>query len=204
MRPRISASFFALVAILLLTACQAPRHQGPSYYEPWYLSFELSNEPQLPEVSPELQKYQIKLPVSYKQEQNGIEMELNFFQEYYRIGELIQLRITVTNHSDQPIQYEQGHYGETISGTGSFICSNGQMLHFYEDCSAAPLNGGSWVTDDVKMISCASGKSNVLEYSYFADADFFCSDDAKDQQFHFSGSVNNVEFHIPVEIVYLP
>ena len=81
MKPRITACFFALVMMLSLAACQAPSDQGASYYEPWYLSFDLGRELQLPEVSPELQKYQIKLPVSHKQEQDEIEIKLEFFQE---------------------------------------------------------------------------------------------------------------------------
>ena len=143
------------------------------------------------------------MPATYELEQDGIEIKLVFFQEYYRLGELIQLRMTVTNRSDDTIQYEQGCYGELVSGTGIFTRSDNQKLCFDEDYSAQPING-AWVDDSIKTVSCAPGESNVLEYAYVADPDFFCSSGSEPLTFTFYGSVLDVEFSIPIEVVKTP
>ena len=203
MKLKTTCLLLSLLFVFLGVSCQKTDNGGSLYYEPWYLTHELKGVPTLPDVPSEWQGYQIKVPTTYKLEQNGIEIKLDFFQEYYCLGELIQLRMTVTNRSDDTIRYEQGRYGELISGTGIFVRSDGQKLSFDKDYSAQPING-AWVDDSIKTVSCAPGESNVLEYAYVADPDFFCSSGSEPLTFTFYGSILDVEFSIPIEITEKP
>ena len=47
----------------------------------------------------------LKVPLTHTSEQNGIRIEANFFQEYYRTGEILQARIKITNCSEEPFSF---------------------------------------------------------------------------------------------------
>ena len=211
--------FFLLLTLLLVCChCFACTAQEPEItigdskgYEPWYLSVSHLRAVALPEVPEELQDLRIQLPTEYNLLMNGIELELDFFQEYYSPGELIQLRITMTNHRESDLRFCQensGGYSPTGKHPGMCERSDGECLGINEACSAVALNGDGWAADSVKDFSLAPGGTAVYECAFTADPAFFVPDD----EFTYSyvcliqseGNDADAALTVPVTVTHLP
>ena len=65
--------------------------------ETWYLTKQMEVDPKIPEISEEYTALIIKPPLVTEGEQNQIRYKIEFFRDDYKMGELIQVRITLTN-----------------------------------------------------------------------------------------------------------
>ena len=174
------ALFISLIVLCaLMSGCAEKQSKiiGDSKgYKPWYLSVSHAYEVSLPEIPEELQSYGVTLPREYTCSTEGIEVHLNFFQNHYRLGELIQLEITVTNQRDQNFTFRQNSSGGYHPG--EFRCSNGAALHINETCSAPPLNRSGWPTDDIKEFTLTPQETVTYECAFTATPAFFIPDEA--------------------------
>ena len=220
----------AIIVVVLLVSCQQPTPEEPlsnddgiealllgesPHYAPWYLSYDFRYDPALPDVPIELQNCKIVFPTSYSLEQDGVEITVDFFQESYHLGELIQVRITLENHTETMLSYDPTVYHPLEHGTilgmglgmgGEFVSENDQYL----ECAIAYSRGyidypNLGPADDEKTIFCEAGETHVLEYVYIADPAFFCPD-GQEQQFWFCAGIADegmlpIEIRIPVQVI---
>ena len=104
-----------ILSVLLLSACTVSDGGGtsgtPDTTEPevttdeiatdasetWYLTKQMEVDPKIPEIPEEYASLVVKTPLVTEGEQNGIRYKVEFFRDDYKMGELIQVRITLTN-----------------------------------------------------------------------------------------------------------
>jgi len=90
---------------------------------PWYITeWETQSTVEKPEVPEEKKNLAFRVPLVYEGICNEMQVKVEFFQEYYLIGEPIQVRITVKNRSSNTIFYEspQKRYPVVILKNGDW------------------------------------------------------------------------------------
>ena len=157
-------------------------------------------------MSENLRYHAIQFPASYSLQQNGVELTVEFFQEYYNLGELIQVRLTISNHSDATISYPV--YGGPGWGLdGGFWREDGETLSAE---SAFSLNYGyssRWeeIPTEEMVEFCAPGETQMVECTYIADPAFFCPE-GEERQFWFCAGIADegmlpIEIRIPIQVI---
>ena len=177
------------------------------------MDYSLSREPTLPEVPSELSDVRIHLPKEWSKSENGYEVKLEFFQEEYALGEFIQYRITVTNHTDKTIIIPEIH--DLNWFPGAFLRSDGKIWGLDVLNSPEPVRGdgkdpmevnGPWAVDADKSCALLAGSSATQECVFVADPSFFIAG-GKYYTYEFKGSFHDFaadgsrfEYAIPVEV----
>ena len=95
------------------TSADTTAAQELYFPETWYLECERVADEQLYEMyfsrceqwMQEFEGFYIQTPVKYTETVDGCEITIDFFQEYYKIGEPLQVRVTVTNNTNADIEY---------------------------------------------------------------------------------------------------
>ena len=98
--------------------------------------------------------YYIKTPVTHTETVDGCQVTVEFFKEYYKIGEPLQIRITVANNTDADIEYNANSDGCQLSSDGG---ESGIAL--------CPLNGTqyNYQLEFFKPATLKAGESVVFE-----------------------------------------
>jgi hypothetical protein len=82
---------------------------------PWYITeWETSQVVAKQEISEEFDGYALKIPKVTETVTNGFRVKVESFQEYYRPGEMIQIRVTVENMSDEILDIWYSTYGKPM------------------------------------------------------------------------------------------
>lgn len=163
----------------------------------WYLTSELERTITYPEVPAEYAGYSVKLPVVYEAvAKGGLSVKIEFFQETYPLGSLIQARISVTNTTEAELQYWWNT--DRIAYFEKSNAPHGTCL------TATPL-GSVPPEMYVEMIltkPIAVDETAVFEYIFIADPSFFVGGDC-----HFlfaltlEGDAPDLLISVPVEPV---
>ena len=78
---------------------------------PWYITeWETYAELEKPEVPEEKKNLAFRVPLVYEGICNEMRVKIEFFQEYYLIGEPIQVRITIENKTSSMLRYRSAHF----------------------------------------------------------------------------------------------
>ncbi len=134
----------------------------------WYLSKETDYKIALPEVPEYLKGYAVKVPTSYTEILDGVDYKIEFFQEYYPLGSLIQARITITNNTTETIDYISEYYN-----TGYFIREDNEKNAFI----ALGVNQiADYYNAAVDHKVLPAGETSVIEKVFIADPDFIKPD----------------------------
>ena len=216
---RVIAAIFVLI---LLVSCQTtvpdneqprgvvPNIQTDSPYQPWYLSKPFARPRRWSDdMMLEYQDYKIQFPASYSHQQDGVEIVIDFFQEYYGMGELIQAKISITNYSSNEwVTYAYDFGGLPYKNLpGLFVCGNGKTMSAVQiwHLSGMIENDGLPLPDVVMEHTCSAGETHVLECTYIADPAFFCPE-GEEQQFWFCAGIADegmlpIEIRIPIQVI---
>ena len=157
-------------------------------------------------------KYAVYLPKTYEVATEDFEIRLDFFEDYYRLGDFVQARVTMKNISGKYIKYvrngrffgsfkkdqvaENGHqYQATSSCFASFgdpqlpnlveHAVHTRMCEPYQQITAERVY---WLRD-----SFFAPEVEELEFCFFLDYFYVFSDTE-------TGERKNITFSIPVEI----
>ena len=154
---------------------------------PWYLTeWETNispkffgNEAEKP-IPSEKESVAVKVPLTYETNVSGISFAAEFFQVYYRIGDLIQVRYTFKNQTEQDFLFESTHGCPRIifraEDEERSIFRDVYLYYFPNEPTddAKPYYSYEYyLEDDEKHIVIPAGQTLVLEYAYYADSDFF-------------------------------
>ena len=189
--------------------------------ETWYLTKQMEIDPMIPEIPEEYASLVVKAPLVTEGEQNGIRYKVEFFRDDYKMGELIQVRITLTNYHTivgKKLNYIEGiGYGFFYSaGDGSYSWRNPlpmteeeKLLHqkgiFSYQVIPEGLDGFSAERYGVLLKTINYGETHVLERVFLADPVFFS--EPREFAFYVSPlpSESDIGFtiKIPIEVVLI-
>ncbi len=211
---RLLLILLALLLCVGAVGCAfADDNPSTQYYEPWYLDYSLNRAPTLPEVPSELSDVRIHLPKEWSKSENGYEVKLEFFQEEYALGELIQYRITATNHTEETIIIPESDLNSNTF-PGVFLRSDGKTWGLDALNSPEPVKGdkdpmeenGPWAADAVKECVLLAGSSATQECVFVVDPSFFIAG-GKYYTYEFKGGFYDYkanrslfDYAIPVEV----
>ena len=186
--------------------------------ETWYLTKQMEVDPKIPEISEEHASLVVKPPLVTEGEQNGIRYKVEFFRDYYKIGELIQVRITLTNlnssltikpsyPSGVAVAYFDSH-SDTQSSREVALPMNEEERNMISRGALAYM-----VTAEIfnrenyerrfPLTDIKYGETHVIERVFLADPDFF----GEPRDFTFVATLEpfskNIGFcvEIPIEVV---
>ena len=222
-----------LSLVLFLSACstadggetsEAPDTTAPEVatdaLETWYLTKQMEVEPKIPEIPEEHASLVVKAPLVTEGEQNGIRYKIEFFRDDYKMGELIQVRITLTNYHTivgKELNYIEGigygfFYSYAENGSYSWrnplpITEEEKLLHqkgimAYQTIPEG-LSGFSAERYGASLKTIHYGETHVLERVFLADPAFF----SEPREFGFyvsplpSESDIGFTIKIPIEVV---
>lgn len=147
---------------------------------------------------PEGQKdFVVRFPENYTQTVEGFRCEVTFFQSEYEYNDLIQARVSVTNETDENMEYRyEVEKMWLINQTQESYIHN---LHYRSyDCYTH--------VDAVVYEPLDAGEKIVIEYIFPCDPNVLCPED--DIVFRFAlqlitqeGDKHVVELRLPVEVV---
>ena len=227
-----------ILSVLLLSACTVSDGGGtsgtPDTTEPevttdeiatdasetWYLTKQMEVDPKIPEISEEHASLVVKAPLVTEGEQNGIRYKIEFFRDDYKMGELIQVRITLTNYHTivgKELNYIEGigygfFYFYAENGSYSWrnplpITEEEELLHqkgimAYQTIPEG-LSGFSAERYGASLKTINYGETHVFERVFLADPAFF----SEPREFGFyvsplpSESDIGFTIKIPIEVV---
>lgn len=121
------------------------------------------------EFSKESRNYAVNLPRTVTQACEGIDIQIDFFQEQYRIGEFIQVRVTMVNHSGKDIVYDRA----TAPGTFTRGERGNRRTLRYSWALADPEF--TYGQDSSELREWKQDAKVVVERIYLTDPEFFLS-----------------------------
>ncbi len=166
----------------------------------WYLDLQTGWPLETESVPAELSGYSVKVPLQCSATIDNIIFTIDFFQEYYPLGEFIQLRITAVNNTGSDIEY----HGNSNYGTGYFYCYN-KPEATYSMIGINANQGAYFAMDAVALETLKAGETTTYERLTRADPDFFKPGGSYSFFFgicDFFGTGNRI-IEIPVEVVRL-
>ncbi len=187
---RIMFAFLILfIFCLLLPGCRSTGAAAET--ETWYLSSQTDRAIETISVPEELSKYAVKVPVHHTETVNNVVFTLDFFQEYYPLGSLIQLRITITNKTGADIEF--------IGNNSPGYFSDGQR-HLYI-IGITVGQAAYYAKQSVEMETIKTGDTVTYEQLYLASPDFFKPGKSISYVYDKLWDLYKIEF--PIEVVKL-
>ena len=165
---RFSIALVLILCTLLLASCSGGGK--------WYLEHETDFAYELPEVPSDMRGYSVYLPLTQTAKNDQLEITVEFFQEKYKLGGIIQARFTVKNISDADLYVS----GKNSTYHGAMFRNDGKIF----ECRIIDIN--EMAKEDADNISCrklAAGESYACERIYIADPDFFNPDSTYTMKF---------------------
>ncbi len=142
-------------------------------------------------VPAELSEYTVKVPLQYTETVDNIVFTFNFFQEYYPLGGLIQLRVTVTNNTGADIKF----VGNNSPG---YFSDNKQCLTI---TGITVYQAAYYAMTSVEMETIKAGETVIYERLYTASPDFFMPGKTIMYVYDSLGALYKIK--IPVDVVKL-
>ena len=120
---------------------------------PWHLSVPPEWELRLYDVPKEKENLYYRLPLVHEGEVDGFSLKFEFFQEFYPIGEPVQMRMSITNNTGEDISYawNPGYLG--------YVIADGSGAGYVESIRTADLVD----VDTLYYRELASGETVVYE-----------------------------------------
>ncbi|MBR2907627.1 MAG: hypothetical protein IKC26_06220 [Clostridia bacterium] len=112
--------------------------------------------------------YMIKIPqTQYEENINGFLFHIDFFEDYYPAGTMMQYRVSITNNTSEDIRYDaKSTIGRITNGSGRS-----------ELFSVVYPTNLDYFTDDVDERTLPMGKTVVFECATRVDNSFFAEGD---------------------------
>jgi hypothetical protein len=126
-------------------------------YEPWYLDTILAGKLQTQEIPDGYENNAVMLQKKIEIEQNGVRITIEFFEEYVRIGSVLQAKATITNLTDADIVYVRNN------AACDFHLSSGNATDHFWKLVPDALLGMEYETEDVRKFCLPAGQTTVVE-----------------------------------------
>jgi hypothetical protein len=174
-----------------ITSPESPLATNPPATATWYLEMQTDRLIETMPVPAELVEYAVKVPLQYTETIENVTFTLDFFQEYYPLGSLMKLRITVTNNTGADIEFignnSPGYFSDGTQNLSITGITAGQAAYYAKQ--------------SVEMETIKTGETVTYEQLYLASPDFFKA--GKSISFIYDKLWDLYKIEFPIEVVKL-
>ena len=152
------------------------------------------------DFSPEAMKTNVKLPLEYEENVNGMTIKVEFFQETYPIFSYIQARISYTNKTGVSLRFQNADKKTAgyFAAGGELYCGCYESPDFdfitHADSTTLVENGQSHVVEVIYLFTNSFDPSKT-DHTYNIDACFYVPGSG------FPADVRYFSISVPIEVL---
>ncbi|MBO5269905.1 MAG: hypothetical protein J6B77_03905 [Clostridia bacterium] len=123
-----------------------------------------------------------QVPLSYESSVDGISLKAEFFQEFYRVGDLMQVRFTITNNRETDFTFHSNSIlplmisAREADGTEKKTGINIYPMADSEENEDPHYTWEYYMIETNMFLTVSERESFVLEYAVYIHPDFFDAD----------------------------
>ena len=171
------------------------------YTPEWHLSETVDEELLLSDASTDIG---IRVPLVYEKTVSDVAFRFEFFEEFYPIGSMMQVRISVTNNTTEDIVY-QANTESMLGLLYKEADETDELLRAPRFLQVREPNGESFTyyTDDQKPRNFHAGETLVFERAVRVSPDFFSKGETYSYIFAMIDITSDMRFYnveIPISV----